>query len=94
MSAPAEHGDEDGAALATDFDLRVLLGGNDRPAEPRWAKVVDHTRCIGCHACTTACRSENEVPLSVTRTYVKSVDVGTFPQVRRAFQVGGGAGAR
>ena len=87
MSAPAEHGDADGAALATDFDLRVLLGGNDRSAEPRWAKVVDHTRCIGCHACTTACRSENDVPLSVTRTYVKSVDVGTFPQVRRAFQV-------
>jgi Fe-S-cluster-containing dehydrogenase component len=42
---------------------------------------------IGCHACTTACKSENEVPLGVTRTYVKSAEVGTFPQVRRAFQV-------
>jgi ferredoxin len=31
--------------------------------------------------------SENEVPLGVTRTYVKSVEVGIFPQVRRAFQV-------
>ncbi|MFQ5679643.1 MAG: 4Fe-4S dicluster domain-containing protein [Gemmatimonadota bacterium] len=54
---------------------------------PKWAKVIDHTRCIGCHACTTACKSENEVPLSVTRTYVKYVDVGTFPHARRAFQV-------
>jgi Fe-S-cluster-containing dehydrogenase component len=27
------------------------------------------------------------VPLGVTRTYVKSVEVGTFPLVRRAFQV-------
>ncbi len=27
------------------------------------------------------------MPLGVTRTYVKSVDVGRFPQVRRAFQV-------
>ena len=53
----------------------------------RWLKVLDQTKCIGCHACTTACKSENEVPLGVTRTYVKSVDVGTFPQVRRAFQV-------
>jgi Fe-S-cluster-containing dehydrogenase component/formate-dependent nitrite reductase membrane component NrfD len=53
----------------------------------KWAKVIDHTRCIGCHACTTACKSENEVPLSVTRTYVKYVDVGAFPQTRRAFQV-------
>jgi Fe-S-cluster-containing dehydrogenase component/formate-dependent nitrite reductase membrane component NrfD len=53
----------------------------------QWAKVIDHTRCIGCHACTTACKSENLVPLSVTRTYVKHVDVGVFPQVRRAHQV-------
>ena len=55
--------------------------------EPLWAKVIDHTRCIGCHACTTACKSENEVPLSVTRTYVKYVDTGIFPQARRSFQV-------
>ena len=61
---------------------------HDAPARPiKWAKVIDHTRCIGCHACTTACKSENEVPLSVTRTYVKSVDVGSFPNARRAFQV-------
>jgi Fe-S-cluster-containing dehydrogenase component/formate-dependent nitrite reductase membrane component NrfD len=57
------------------------------PAPPRWAKVVDNTKCIGCHACTTACKSENEVPLSVTRTYVKYVDTGYFPQARRSFQV-------
>jgi Fe-S-cluster-containing dehydrogenase component/formate-dependent nitrite reductase membrane component NrfD len=53
----------------------------------KWAKVIDQTRCIGCHACTTACKSENEVPLSVTRTYVKHVDIGEFPQTRRAHQV-------
>ncbi len=57
----------------------------ERPV--RWLKVLDQTKCIGCHACTTACKSENEVPVGVTRTYVKSVDVGVFPQVRRAFQV-------
>ncbi len=54
---------------------------------PKWAKVIDHASCIGCHACTTACKSENEVPLGVTRTYVKYVDVGLFPQTRRTFQV-------
>jgi Fe-S-cluster-containing dehydrogenase component len=53
----------------------------------KWAKVIDHERCIGCHACTTACKSENEVPVGVTRTYVKYVDVGVFPEARRAFQV-------
>lgn len=54
---------------------------------PRWAKVIDHTRCIGCHACSTACKAENLVPLGVNRTYVKYVDVGRFPNARRAFQV-------
>ena len=59
-----------------------------RPAAPvRWAKVIDQTCCIGCHACSTACKSENQVPLGVHRTYVKYVDVGRFPQARRAFQV-------
>ncbi|HET7710534.1 MAG TPA: 4Fe-4S dicluster domain-containing protein [Thermoanaerobaculia bacterium] len=53
----------------------------------QWGKVIDQTRCIGCHACSTACKSENAVPLGVNRTYVKYVDVGTFPATRRAFQV-------
>ena len=58
------------------------------PTQPlKWAKVIDQDKCIGCHACTVACKSENEVPLSVTRTYVKAVDIGIFPQVRRSFQV-------
>jgi Fe-S-cluster-containing dehydrogenase component/formate-dependent nitrite reductase membrane component NrfD len=49
--------------------------------------VIDTTACIGCHACSTACKSENEVPLGVNRTWVKSVEVGQFPDVRRSFQV-------
>ena len=67
----------------------AVNGSGDAPPEraPRWGKVIDQTRCIGCHACTTACKSENLVPLSVTRTYVKHVDVGEYPQTRRAHQV-------
>jgi len=53
----------------------------------RWAKVLDQSRCIGCHACSTACKSENGVPLGVHRTYVKAVEIGTFQALRRAFQV-------
>lgn len=65
-----------------------MLEPQQLPAPPvQWAKVIDNTRCIGCHACTTACKSENLVPLSVTRTYVKHVDIGVFPQTRRAHQV-------
>ncbi|MCP4202412.1 MAG: polysulfide reductase NrfD [bacterium] len=65
----------------------MSLAVADRTETARWAKVIDHESCIGCHACSTACKSENEVPLSVNRTYVKYVDVGVFPQARRAFQV-------
>lgn len=49
--------------------------------------LIRNDRCIGCHACSTACKSENEVPLGVNRTWVKSVETGAFPHVRRHFQV-------
>src|SRR3990170_8604725 len=74
--------------MCTPIDATRLPGMEQVGQRPtRWVKVLDQTRCIGCHACTTACKSENEVPLGVSRTYVKSVDVGHFPQARRAFQV-------
>ena len=49
--------------------------------------VIDHTRCIGCHACTVACKSENDVPLGDFRTWVKYTESGEFPEVRRSFAV-------
>ena len=49
--------------------------------------VIDHRRCIGCHACTVACKAENEVPLGNFRTWVKYVEKGTFPEVKRHFAV-------
>ena len=49
--------------------------------------VIDNRKCIGCHACSTACKSENEVPLSVNRTWVKYVETGQYPDVTRNFQV-------
>ena len=49
--------------------------------------VIDNRKCIGCHACSTACKSENEVPLSVNRTWVKYVETGEYPDSTRHFQV-------
>jgi Fe-S-cluster-containing dehydrogenase component/formate-dependent nitrite reductase membrane component NrfD len=49
--------------------------------------VLDQRRCIGCHACTVACKSENEVPIGDFRTWVKYTEVGAFPAVRRHFAV-------
>ncbi|HZD06332.1 MAG TPA: 4Fe-4S dicluster domain-containing protein, partial [Longimicrobiales bacterium] len=49
--------------------------------------LIRNDRCIGCHACSTACKSENDVPVGVNRTWVKSVEKGRHPDVRRTFQV-------
>lgn len=49
--------------------------------------VIDNRKCIGCHACTTACKSEHQVPVGVNRTWVKQVEKGTFPDTRRLFSV-------
>lgn len=49
--------------------------------------LIDNRKCIGCHACTTACKAENQVPLGVNRTWVKYTEKGVFPNTRRYFQV-------
>lgn len=49
--------------------------------------VIDNRKCIGCHACTVACKSEHDVPVGVNRTWVKQTEKGTFPNTRRIFQV-------
>jgi Fe-S-cluster-containing dehydrogenase component/formate-dependent nitrite reductase membrane component NrfD len=54
---------------------------------PNFGFVIDNRKCIGCHACSTACKSENEVPLGVYRTWVKYVETGSFPNTQRHFQV-------
>ena len=53
----------------------------------RYGFVIDNRKCIGCHACTVACKTENHVPLSVNRTWVKYVEKGEYPNTRRVFQV-------
>jgi len=49
--------------------------------------VIDNRKCIGCHACTVACKSEHDVPIGVNRTWVKYVEKGEFPDTRRLFNV-------
>lgn len=53
----------------------------------RYGFVIDQRKCIGCHACTVACKEENRVPLGAFRTWVKYVERGTYPDVRRYFAV-------
>ena len=49
--------------------------------------IIDNRKCIGCHACTVACKAEHEVPLGVNRTWVKYIEKGTYPNTSRHFSV-------
>jgi Fe-S-cluster-containing dehydrogenase component/Ni/Fe-hydrogenase subunit HybB-like protein len=53
----------------------------------RYGFAIDQRTCIGCHACTVACKTEHEVPVGQFRTWVKYVDKGQFPDSTRAFSV-------
>ena len=53
----------------------------------KYGFVIDQRKCIGCHACTLACKAENEVPVGSFRTWVKYIEKGTFPNTRRYFTI-------
>ncbi len=51
----------------------------------KYALVIDLRRCTGCHACSVACKAEFEVPLGRWRSWVKTVEKGAYPHVKRHF---------
>src|SRR5262245_43063744 len=53
----------------------------------RYGFVIDQNRCIGCHACTVACKEEHNIALGVNRTWVKYIEKGRYPDTRRHFAV-------
>jgi tetrathionate reductase subunit B len=52
---------------------------------PRWGMVMDLRRCIGCRACTVACKSENNVSLGRFRAVIQEKVIGTFPNATKVF---------
>ncbi len=53
----------------------------------RYGFAIDQDRCIGCHACTVACKEEHQLPIGVFRTWVKYIEKGVFPHTTRHFGV-------
>ena len=51
----------------------------------RWGMVIDLARCIGCNACTVACKIEHGTPDDVYYTRVYTEEVGTYPDVKTTY---------
>ena len=51
----------------------------------RWAMVADLRRCVGCQTCTASCKHANATPPGVQWRRVLDVEVGEYPDVKRAF---------
>ena len=51
----------------------------------RYGMLIDLRKCVGCEACTVACKAENGVPLGHFRTRVETHESGTFPKVSMTF---------
>ena len=47
--------------------------------------VIDLFRCIGCHACTYACKAENTTGKGVFWTFTYDYERGKYPNVIRSF---------
>lgn len=51
----------------------------------RYAMLIDLTRCIGCDACTVACKQENGTPLDTFFARVINIEAGSYPNVKRIY---------
>jgi molybdopterin-containing oxidoreductase family iron-sulfur binding subunit len=51
----------------------------------RYGLVIDTERCIGCNACTMACKAENGTPAGIWWSKVLVREVGKFPHTSLAY---------
>jgi molybdopterin-containing oxidoreductase family iron-sulfur binding subunit len=48
----------------------------------RYGMVIDLRRCIGCNACTIACKQQNATPAGVFYSHVNISEIGKYPNAR------------
>jgi tetrathionate reductase subunit B len=65
--------------------LPAIEAAAARGQAPRWAMIFDLRRCVGCRACTMACKAEFAVPLGEWRTVVNDDVMGKYPNSKKVF---------
>lgn len=57
---------------------------SERGTTPRYGFLIDLSLCIDCRSCMVSCSVENNVPMDVTRIWIKETGVvGEFPNLKR-----------
>jgi len=74
-----------GAAFVAAASVLPEQAGAQDALSAQYAMVIDVRRCIGCQACSVACKSEFAVPIGKTRSWVEYVEKGIYPDVARTF---------
>lgn len=75
-----------GVATTSLMSSKKTLAYSMEDGAKRYGMVHDETACIGCTACTEACREVNSVPEGVSRLeIIRSEPKGEFPDVDYRF---------
>jgi molybdopterin-containing oxidoreductase family iron-sulfur binding subunit len=53
--------------------------------ERKWTMTIDLRKCVGCYACTIACKAENVLPPGVVYRRVLDLETGKYPACKRDF---------
>lgn len=72
-------------AGASSIASQALSPESATARQKQYGMLIDTRKCIGCHSCSVACKSEFDLPLGVTKSWVEYIDKGNYPNVTRHF---------